>query len=140
MSYLKSKSEQNLFAAEMLIKEGLHAPSVHCSYYSSLQLSKYALKEFFGLDYGCQEEELNELKQSKAGIKGSHEYIIYRLGSQIRGCSKEVYLTYTTNIKILRKFRTESDYFDTPVTDEQSKESLRLSKQIIQLLRSNCHL
>ena len=140
MSYLKTKSEHNLSAAEILIKHGLHAPSVHCSYYSCFQLSKYALKEFSGIDYQKQEEELNQLKQTKSGIIGTHEYVINRLGTEIRTCSKEAYRIFTYNIKKLKKFRTESDYFDLPITDEQSKESLRLSTELIQLLKINCHL
>ncbi|MDO8928253.1 MAG: HEPN domain-containing protein [Bacteroidota bacterium] len=140
MSYLKTKSEHNLLSAEILINNGLHAPSVHCSYYSSFQLSKYALKEFSGIDYEEQNEELNQLKQTKTGKIGTHEYVINRLGSEIRNCSKDAYRIFTYNIKKLKKLRTESDYFDFPITDEQSKESLRLSKELIQLLKLNCHL
>ena len=140
MSYLKTKSEHNLLAAEILIKNGLHAPSVHCSYYGSFQLSKYVLQEFFGIDYKKQEDELNQLKQDKSGVTGSHEYVIIKLGAEIRNCSKEAYLTFTNNIKELKKFRIESDYNDIPVSYEQSKKSLRLSTELVQLLKSNCHL
>lgn len=108
--------------------------------YSSFQLSKFALKEFSGIDYHKQEEELNLLKQTKSGKIGTHEYVINRLGSEIRNCSKESYRIFTYNIKKLKKLRTESDYFDFPITDEQSKESLRLSTELIQLLKLNCHL
>lgn len=140
MSYLKIKSEHNLSAAEILIKNGLHAPSVHCSYYSSFQLSKFALKEFSGIDYQKQEEELNLLKQTKSGKIGTHDYVINRLGNEIRNCSKEAYLTFTNNIKELKKFRVESDYDNITVTDEQSTKSFRLSTELVQLLKLNCHL
>ena len=141
MSYLKIKSEHNLSAAEILIKNGLHAPSVHCSYYSSFQLSKFALKEFSGIDYQKQEEEeLNLLKQTKSGKIGTHDYVINRLGNEIRNCSKEAYLTFTNNIKELKKFRVESDYDNITVTSEQSTKSFRLSTELVQLLKLNCHL
>lgn len=140
MSYLKIKSEHNLLAAGILIKHGLHAPSVHCSYYSSFQLSKYALQEFCGIDYKEQEEELNELKKTKTGKVGSHEYVINRLGTEIKMCSTEAYRTFTYNIKTLKSFRNKSDYFDLSISDEQSKESLRLSTELVQLLKFNCHL
>jgi len=140
VSYLKTKSEHNLSSAELLIKHGLHAPSVHCSYYSSFQLSKYALQEFSGIDYQKQDEELNQLKQTRSGIIGTHEYVINRLGAEIKKCSTEAYRTFTYNIKKLKKIRTESDYFDLPITDEQSKESLRLSTELVHLLKLNCHL
>lgn len=140
MSYLKIKSEHNLSAAEILIRNGLHAPSVHCSYYSSFQLSKFALKEFSGIDYQKQEEELNMLKQTKSGKIGIHEFVINRLGTEIKHYSNEAFLTYTNNIRLLKTFRIKSDYLDKPVTDEQSKESLRLSSEIVQLLKSKFHL
>lgn len=40
MEKLKNKSEFNLEAADLLIKSGLYAPSVHCSYFSCFQLVK----------------------------------------------------------------------------------------------------
>lgn len=140
MSSLKNKSEHNLLAAEILIKNGLHAPSVHCSYYSCFQLSKYVLNKFSGISYLDQETELNLWKQSRTGKIGTHDYVIKKLGDEIRKCSTEAYLTFTNNIKELKKFRIESDYEDKPVTDEQSKRSLHLSTELIHLLKSNCHL
>lgn len=140
MSNLKNKSDHNLLAAEMLIENRLHAPSVHCSYYSCFQLSKYALKEFAGINYEEQEEELNLLKQNPSTKFGSHEYVIFKLGNEIKRCSTKNYRIFSTNFKILKSFRRKSDYLDELVTDEQSKESLRLSTELIQLLKSNCHL
>jgi hypothetical protein len=93
VSYLKTKSDHNLLAAKILIENSLHAPSVHCSYYSCFQLSKYALKEFFGIGYEKQEEELNLLKQTKSGRIGTHDYVINRLGALI----KDIVLLHTTS-------------------------------------------
>lgn len=140
MSHLKIKSEHNLLAAEILIKNGLHAPSVHCSYYSCFQLSKFALKEFVGIDYEEQDKELNQLKQNNKGKIGIHEFVIKRLGTEIKSYSNEAFLIYTNNIRLLKTFRIKSDYLDKHITDEQSKESLRLSSEIIQLLKSKWHL
>jgi len=140
VSSLKNKSDLNLLAAEILIENSLHAPSVHCSYYSCFQLSKYALKEFAGIDYIQQEEELNRLKQEQSTKFGSHEYVIFKLGNEINRCSKETYRIFSTNFKILKSFRKKSDYLDEMISDEQSKESLRLSTELVQLLKSNCHL
>lgn len=141
MSYLKQKSEQNIIAAEFLIKEGLHAPSVHCSYYSSFQLTKHTLNSFFGINYEEQESELNELKQSK-GAKGigSHEYVINRFSGKLRDLSKNEYLSFNRNIKELKAFRNQSDYFNKKVTSEQSKRAYRLSEEIVGMLKKNCHV
>ncbi|MDY0280344.1 MAG: hypothetical protein RBR35_07270 [Salinivirgaceae bacterium] len=51
MSYLRQKSEFNLDAAKLLQSNSLFAPSVHCSYYSCLQLLKATIIEFFGVSY-----------------------------------------------------------------------------------------
>jgi uncharacterized protein (UPF0332 family) len=140
VSCLKTKSEQNLIAAGILIERGLYAPSVHCAYYSCFQLSKYALKVFAGIDYDQQEEELNHLKLKPSTKFGSHEYVIFKLGNEINRCSKETYRIFSTNFKVLKSFRRKSDYLNEAITDEQSKESLRLSNELVQLLKSNCHL
>jgi hypothetical protein len=140
VSNLKNKSDHNHLAAEMLIENRLHAPSVHCSYYSCFQLSKYALKEFVGINYEEQEEELNQLKQNPSTKFGSHEYVIFKLGNEIKRVSTKDYRIFSTNFKVLKSFRRKSDYLDELVTDEQSKESLRLSTELIHLLKSNCHL
>lgn len=141
MSYLKQKSEQNIIAAEFLIEEGLHAPSIHCSYYSSFQLIKHTLAAFFGISYAKQESELNVLKQGKAsrGI-GSHEYVINKFGGELRGLSKDEYLSFTRNIKELKAFRKQSDYLNKEVTYKQSERAYRLSEDIVGMLKKNCHV
>ena len=67
---LKEKSNINLEAAGQLIKLNLYAPSIHCSYYSCYQLLRYAVKEFFGLDYESQDDNMRQSTQN------SHSYLI----------------------------------------------------------------
>ena len=141
MSYLKQKSDQNIIAAEFLIKEGLHAPSVHCSYYGSFQLIKHTLNAFFGIDYTKQESELNIHKQGKGSQRvGSHEYVINRFSRELRGLSKNEYLSFSRNIKELKAFRNRSDYFNIEITSKQSERAYRLTEEIVGMLKKNCHV
>jgi hypothetical protein len=141
MSYLKQKSDQNIIAAEFLINEGLHAPSVHCSYYGSFQLIKHTLSAFFGISYKKQESELNVLKQSRGSVRiGSHEYVINRFGEELRDLSKKEYSSFSRNIKELKAFRNKSDYLNIEVTSKQSERAYRLSEEIVGMLKTNCHV
>ena len=44
---LKNKSEINSDAAKLLHDKNYYAPSIHCSYYSCLQLMIYSLNSHF---------------------------------------------------------------------------------------------
>ena len=78
MSNLKNKSELNIYAAKRLIEENIYPPSVHCSYYSCIQLLKFKMNDFFGITY----EQLNT--DISFSNKGTHQYIISYITRKIR--------------------------------------------------------
>ena len=57
MPIVKAKSLENINAANLLVKHGMFAASVHCSYYSGFQLSKYVLSQYCAITYKKQEDE-----------------------------------------------------------------------------------
>lgn len=71
MSNLENKSELNIFAAKILIENNIYPPSVHCSYYSCIQLLKFKMNVFFGVTY----EQL-AIDISSHSKLNTHEYII----------------------------------------------------------------
>ena len=90
--------------------QGYHAPSVHCSYYSCLQLLKYSINFFFGVEY-------SDLKRNIASSKkNSHQYIIEYVSKNLSGnVSITEERNFTRKIKDLKFYREASDYEDTNV-------------------------
>lgn len=125
MSKLREKSRFNLVAAEVLIKESLYAPSVHCSYYSCFQRIKSIFPDYFNLNY-------DEIDSIVASIKTSeHNYLIHYLSNQIKQKLGDTdYRNFSNDIKDLKLFRTESDYKEIEVTSDLSNKALKLAKRI----------
>jgi uncharacterized protein (UPF0332 family) len=124
MSYLKAKSEFNKSAAELLYDNNLYAPSVHCAYYSCLQLIKFLVKDFMNIDYPDQKIESDQLKQN------SHEYVIRKLLNEVHGLSRFDYIDLRRNIYDLKSFREISDYENQIVDIDLSKKSINKANDI----------
>jgi uncharacterized protein (UPF0332 family) len=124
MSYLKAKSEFNKSAAELLYDNNLYAPSVHCAYYSCLQLIKFLVKDFMNVDYPDQKIESDYLKQN------SHEYVIGKLLNEVHGLNRFDYIDLRRNIYDLKSFREISDYENQIVDIDLSKKSIDKANDI----------
>ena len=134
MSYLKEKSNFNIDAAELLQNKSLFAPSVHCSYYSCLQLMKVAINEFMGIPF----EELEN--QTGSMNTDTHNYIIKMIGDSIRNYSKEEHSIFGRNIKVLKQFRINSDYKNIQITTSESFKAIRIAKEIRSQLQETFHV
>lgn len=124
MSYLKAKSEFNESAADLLFDNHLYAPSVHCAYYSCLQLLKFLIKDFLNIDYPDQKKECDFLKQN------SHEYVIKKVLNEIHTLSTFDYIDLRRNIYDLKSFREISDYENQIVDIDLSKKSIDKARDI----------
>ena len=93
MSKLREKSEFNFDAAQVLIKNNLFAPSVHCSYYSCFQLMKYTMNYVFGISY----DELNTRISVTAG--GTHSYVTNFFNKEVKKKSITDYSDFSRKIK-----------------------------------------
>lgn len=102
VSALKNKSEINLEAAKMLNENFLSAPGAHCAYYSVLQLMKFAVSNSIGISYEMQEQEINALKTQKASAKGTHEYLIMKVGEVIYDVDRHNFADFSRNVKDLK--------------------------------------
>ena len=133
MSKLKEKSEFNFEAAQVLIKNYLYAPSVHCSYYSCFQLMKFTMKSFFGISY----DELN--KNVSVNPKGgTHSYVTHFFNTEVKkknGYSD--YSDFSRKIKDLKEFRESSDYDDIQITTDESSKALQYATEIRYYIQKN---
>jgi hypothetical protein len=131
MNFLLAKSDFNIAAAKMLIQQNYFAPSVHCSYYSCLQLMTYYLYNKLGKNEKTMEAE------QRVSTEGKHEYLINLFTREIRPKSWESSRTFNNDIIQLKKLRVDSDYKDIQITITQGNDSFSIAKKIITLLKHN---
>ncbi|MFA6334556.1 MAG: HEPN domain-containing protein [Bacteroidales bacterium] len=125
MSKIRQKSDFNITAAEILMRESYYAPSVHCSYYSCFQLLKYTIKYFFGIDYETLSNNISMSEQN------THGYVINFITRELIGyAGDEESRKFKRQIKDLKQFREESDYENIEVRMEQSQKAYNKAKEI----------
>ncbi|NLU38559.1 MAG: HEPN domain-containing protein [Bacteroidales bacterium] len=136
MDQLKQKSEFNFLAAELLLKENLYAPSVHCSYYSCLQLIKFSIKDFFGVEYSVLSSNIANSKNIN-----SHKYMIEFVKNELKGnIDSQSERDFSRHIKDLKQFREESDYDDIEIVREMGEKALSLAREVRLFLKQNLHV
>jgi len=91
---------------------------------------KYAVSEAIGVTYEMQDREINALKSKKASAKGTHEYLIMKVGDVIRKLNRLEFTDFTRNVRDLRRFRIQSDYNDVEITAEQSNKAYGLATDL----------
>jgi hypothetical protein len=120
MSPLQLKSDFNLQAAEKLIKEHLHAPSVHCSYYSCVQLMLHVIY------YKLKADQIEFALEARKQKKGTHGHAIFCLVSELAHKVKsdpqarEDYKKFQKDIIELKSLREKADYQDIVIDDKDS--------------------
>lgn len=136
--HLKSKSEFNISAAEVLISEyDNYAPSVHCSYYGCFQYIKHKLNQL-GYTYEDVDKVILESK-TKPIKETTHNYPIFLIQSKLNekhNDSGVLARTVKDKIKLLKTFRTLSDYQNEIVDMTKGKAALDLSKEILNIIKT----
>jgi HEPN domain. len=124
MSYLKNKSEINFSSAELLYQNDLYPSSVHCAYYSCVQLMKYIISDKIGINYEKQASEISQLKNQKAKRRGSHNYMIDKIEEVMLTVDKKEANSFVGSIEDLKEFREESDYENIDILSVKSRDSI----------------
>ena len=118
---MNKKSEENIYAAEVLISGGCYNSSVHCSYYALFQHMKYILNSQDFCSYAKQDEKTN--------TKGSHNTILAELRSHIED------VALSRNVRdfsqLLKKKRAVADYEITQIEQGEAKEELHRVRNMI---------
>jgi len=134
---LKNKSIDNLEAADLLIQNGKYASSVHCSYYSCLQLMKYVIYKYIGKPYSMQDEETKMCGKQNRYKKSSHEYLIDEIGQSLCRRGGEVLANNVRrNFIKLKENRNISDYYNIKIDERIAKTAKDFSINIQCVLRS----
>lgn len=119
-SQLLNKSKLNFASAEYLQKINHYCSTVHCSYYSTLQLIKHILLYRVGKSESEISVELN------ATNEGSHEYTINQVIKHLKANNKD-WRSVNTDILQLKKLRVKADYKDIEIDFDDGKKSIDLA-------------
>lgn len=136
--HLKSKSEFNISAAEVLISEyDNYAPSVHCSYYGCFQYIKHKLNQlghtYEEVDKVIQESKTKPIKES------THGYPIELIKNLLNAKYNDggiLARDVQNKIKLLKAYRTLSDYKNEQVDFKKGTEALKISKDILTIIKT----
>jgi uncharacterized protein (UPF0332 family) len=126
MSELAKKSNENFISAELLFKNNLHASSIHCAYYSSLQKMSDILIE----NYGYTADTL--FQESSRNHIGSHDFIInktfFNMVNVNRNPSENQW--FKRQILDLKKSRVNSDYKEHIIDSTKSGAAITVARKI----------
>lgn len=134
MSHLLSKSGLNYKSAEFLHSKNLYCSSVHCSYYSCVQLMLHILRS----DLGKTDSDIDE--ESRQGAKdeeGFHNWLRNTILRQFFLKNAEAGREFNNFIGTLAGFRVKADYKNYEVKETVAKQSIDYAKVANELLESN---
>jgi hypothetical protein len=132
MSHWKAKSESNFNATNKLNLEDFFAPSVHCSYYSCIQLMLHILSSHFNKT----DKEIND--ESYEGSKlehGMHNWLINKITGEF-GSFIDANL-FGTEITDLQTLRVKSDYKNKHINETQARDARNQAYKTLGLLKRN---
>lgn len=131
---LFQKAESNKTAAELLKNNGLDCSSVHCSYYSIVQILKHLLLNV----YNETEQSISD-EQNNRGW-GTHRYLIWFFSEELRTLSYVNARTFRSEINQLKELRVNSDYKDLVTSNIESQNAVTLSSSLMTIIRRTYHI
>jgi uncharacterized protein (UPF0332 family) len=130
MSELLSKSTQNLDSAQLLISKNYFAPSVHCSYYSTVQILIHLLLH----ELKFTQEKFDNDSENEG--KSSHVFAINTIFTEMdRRKERLKAVDFQRQIKTLKNYRVQADYKDLKIEQSLSEDSLEKAKSIKLILQ-----
>ena len=138
MGELLKKASNNYSAAESLIEKENYSPSIHCAYYSCLQIILFLINSKLSQAWISYQDSLDAdtILNKKAHKQSLHNQYISFIKQDINKTDRSTQRKFSTDIGILKKFRNDSDYTDTEIVDNIADQSLSLAKDInTQLLK-----
>lgn len=136
-SYYKNKSELYLDAADALMKSqnGHYAVVPHTAYYSCLLLIEHKC-------YVDNHKTEDDIRPEVNGVRPAlHEaligYMKCELSKSTRQYAYRDMKDFTSKITDLKKLRVKADYKNENVSFDDSRKSLELANEILDILKKN---
>lgn len=131
MSALTEKSEINRDAAQKLYDIQYYCSTVHCAYYSCVQLMMHILL----YELGYTEATLTTAISNDT--RGSHEFYINAVTKHLiaKNTNRDERKLFGEEIVNLKKLRTKADYHDEKIGEAQGRHSVTKATDIYKILR-----
>jgi len=131
MSDWKLKSEKNIKSAELLIRNSLCSSSVHCSYYSNVQLMLHILFT----DLGKTEIEIeNDAKQGSIDEKGYHNWLKNTITRELVERDFMIVRDFNNFFGQLKALRVKGDYKNSIINKNKATDAVCFSISINEIL------
>lgn len=131
MSNWKLKSNNNIKGAELLIRNSLYSSSVHCSYYSNVQLMLHVLFT----DFNKSENEIeSESKQGSIDEKGYHNWLKNTITRELLTRDFMIVRDFNNLFGQLKALRVKGDYKNIIISKNKAVDAVGLSKNINEIL------
>ncbi|MCK9452685.1 MAG: hypothetical protein M0Q90_13410 [Bacteroidales bacterium] len=132
MSDWKLKSEKNIKGAELLIKNSLCSSSVHCSYYSNVQLMLHILFA----DFGKTEKEIeSEAKQGSVDEQGYHNWLKNTITRELTKRDFMIVRDFNNFFGQLKALRIKGDYKNSLISESKAIDAVSFSRNINEILQ-----
>lgn len=148
MSIIKTKSDENFAAADLLINNSKLSSSIHCLYYGAYQRAMYAMNKS-GIGYKeqkdnytnyCEDPTVNSSSSKKLG---SHEFLIKECIDLIGKKTADVTLICKMNryFFYLKAYRVKADYENISISEDEvndcKKKADFLKETIDEFIKNN---
>jgi hypothetical protein len=122
-SYLK-KSQDTYDSGEVLRKEQKFNSSIHCYYYSCIQLCNH----FFNTKEGLTDSQIRDLFKSNESHKDTIKKLVSILG-------RASHKAFTSDLSVLKDNRVKADYRNFSLGEDDSDESKELCDNVVSFLK-----
>ena len=131
MSNWKIKSKKNISGADLLIRKSFPSASVHCSYYSNVQLMLHILLN----DLNMSDDDIED--KSRIGSRdenGFHNWLKNFIARELVLRDFMITRDFNNFFGKLKAVRIKADYKSVIISKNKAKEALEISKKINDML------
>ena len=130
MSHLLTKSQENLQAAQILKNRSLFASSIHCSYYSCVQLMKHTLMQ--------KMNKTSDEIDTESNGEGSHQWLIKEIFNILFFDKNDWNTANNFNIGVneLKKLRMKADYKNKLIVASDSQNGIEKANNTNSILNT----
>ncbi len=133
MSYLFNKSNENKNSAIILIEKKYSAASVHCAYYSCIQLMLHVLRS----DFKKSEEEIKlEREVGSRNSGGFHNWVQNFFFTEVSKREKDARIVFDFNNSFgnLKGIRIRSDYGVNSIGEKEASKAIEVANKINKII------
>jgi len=128
MSWIK-KSDDSFKSTNKLIAESLYNTSVHCSYYSCIQMALHIINNKIGMSIADIDAGTNS--------KGSHNWVIGIITQSLQSSKRREARKFNDSIQELKRQRVIADYKEEQILHLKAQELRQLSYELNIFLKTS---